>query len=115
MSEHIPPPYGCEWWKIGQSTTFPPEDELFLQLLTQSGFSTFTGPSGLVGARCGRRDVIAIHRGRGKRWNLSFVDDNADQFEALVTDLPSTARVANEWLKGGSLESIRGAITMNEW
>src|SRR5262245_39159468 len=44
----LSPPKGCEWWTIGQPTMHPPQDESFLRQLAESGFSTFTGPSGLL-------------------------------------------------------------------
>lgn len=108
-------PRGCEWWTIGQPTETPPEDELFLRLLTESGISPYTAEGGFLGAKRGHRGVTVIHRGRGRRWHLSFNEDQKDQLEVHVVLLPSKAGVAIEWLNGASLESIRAATPQNEW
>jgi len=115
MADHAPLPNMCKWWEIGQPTVYPAEDELFLQSLAGSGVLTFIGPSNAVGAVSGNRNAMAIHRGRGKRWHLSFGDDRADLLEVHVTNLPSKASLAAEWLNGGSLESLQTALPGNEW
>ena len=110
MSEDSLLPRGCAWWTLGDVTTNPPEDELFLRRLAEAGYLTFTGPSGLVGATSGGRGVVAIHRGRGKRWHLSFAEDELDVLEALVTQLPQKTEIVSAWLNGDSLEETRKCL-----
>jgi len=107
MRELVQPPQGCAWWKPGDPTDNPPEDDRFLRGLAQRGFSTFIGPTGLAGATNEAREVVFIHRGRGKRWELILRAHDADVCAATVIELHTRSNAAIAWLSGQPFEHVR--------
>jgi hypothetical protein len=107
MIDESVPPAGCVWWRPGSVTINPPEDELFLRKLSEAGFATYVGPLGLVGAKNGTRSIVVIHRGRGRRWEITLRDDEFDRYVTNSTKLPDRALAGIAWLCGEPLEKVR--------
>jgi hypothetical protein len=101
------PPTGCSWWRPGDPTRNPPTDELFLRELAEAGFATYIGPIGLMGADTVNRSIIVIHRGMGRRWEVTLREDEVERHITKVTALPEQAAAAIAWLGGESLEKVR--------
>ena len=97
-------------WEIGDPTKHPPVDSGFLETLAKSGFSTYTGPIGICGAKSNTRSVIAIHRGRGKRWELIFRQLDKDVVVTMSTDLIADAKFAAKWLRGETLHIAQDSL-----
>ena len=106
MSEKIDPPENCQWWSSGDSTRYPPEDSEFLSRLANRGFSTYMGEGGLIGAVAGDRWIDVIHRGRGKRWRIGFLQTKSEVYSEVVTSLPSHVNAAIAWLENEPLERV---------
>jgi hypothetical protein len=101
------PPAGCAWWTDGDATSNPPEDEAFLGALAKAGIATYVGPTGLFGARAEDRSIVVIHRGWGRRWEVTLRDGEFDRHTGKVIRLPERAGAAIAWLRGDSLEKVR--------
>ncbi len=106
MTDGPLPPIGCTRWRLGESTSNPPEDELFLRKIAEAGFATYVGPVGLLGTENDARDVVVIHRGWGRRWEVTIREAERDVHTAKVTQLPKRVEAAIAWLRGGSLEMV---------
>ena len=106
MTKDLLLPRNCTWWKRGDPTLNPPEDQEFLSEMAKE-FATYIGSMGLVGAKTQTRDVIVIHRGRGRRWELTLAENKADVHVTLLTLLPARASAAIAWLRGEPLETVR--------
>ena len=94
---------GCERWQIGDATKHPPADGAFLGAVAQAGFLAFTGPGGLCGGKSETRSTIAIHRGRGTKWELVFRENETDVVTTTTTDLANATKAILAWLRGKSL------------
>ena len=101
---------GCEKWKQGDSTKHPPFDANFLAALTEAGFLAFIGPGGLCGGKSDSRTVLAIHRGRGTRWEVVFRDNDSDIVSTMTTDLPGMTMTMLAWLSGKSLTAEENSL-----
>ena len=107
MSHASLPPTGCGWWVLGDTTSNPPEDEVFLGGLAKAGLAPYVGPTGLLGARAEDRSIVVIHRGWGRRWEVTLREGEFDSHVAKVTKLPERVEAAIAWLRGESLEKVR--------
>ena len=107
MTDKSLPPKGCSWWCPGDVTRNPPNDELFLRGLAEAGFATYVGPIGLMGADRANRSIVVIHRGMGRRWEVTLREVEVDRHITKMTALPEQARAAIAWLGGESLEKVR--------
>lgn len=94
---------GCEKWQVGDATKHPPVDAAFLDSLTQAGFTAFIGPGGMCGGKTETRSAIAIHRGRGTKWELIFRENEADVVTTMTTDLGKATASVLAWLQGRAL------------
>lgn len=94
---------GCQHWLPGDPTKHPPLDAWFLEAVTSAGFVAFTGPSGLCGGKTQSRTVIAIHRGRGVKWEVVFRENDADVVTTTTTNLKRMTIAMLSWLQGSSL------------
>ena len=74
-------------WTTGTPTKFPPADESFLQSATDAGFEAFTHDGGLFGGRSAKRAVQMIHRGRGRKWEVIFLEHDSDVVTTTTTEL----------------------------
>ena len=101
---------GLRPWEIGDPTKHPPVDSGFLGTFARSGFLTYTGPIGLCGAKSKTRSVIAIHRGRGKRWELIFRQLDRDIVVTVSTNLVADAKYAANWLQGEKLHVAQDSL-----
>ena len=93
----------CHRWETGAATKHPPHDQAFLGAVTEAGFVAFTGPSGLCGGKSANRTVLAIHRGRGTRWEIVFREHDSDVVTTTTTDLGTVTITMLAWLRGKSL------------
>lgn len=101
---------GCERWNPGDSTKHPPADGICLETLTREGFIAFTGPSGLCGAKSENRTVLAIHRGRGTKWEVVFRENDADVVTTTTTQLAEMTTTMIAWLRGRSLKAEENSV-----
>lgn len=103
-------PENCSWWSDDCETRNPPEDREFLVALSNEGHKTFVGSGGLVGALANGRSVYAIHRGGGKRWELSYYDRDQETLNAVTTNLPRQSPSVSAWLKGDSIDNAEDLL-----
>ncbi len=101
---------GCQRWNQGDSTMHPPVDVRFLHELADAGFVAFTGPGGLCGGKSKSRAVLAIHRGRGTRWEVVFRDNDSDVVTTTTTDLAEMTITVLAWLRGKSLTAEENSL-----
>ncbi len=94
---------GCERWQIGDVTKHPPADAAFLEAVVRAGFLAFTGPGGLCGAKSLTRSTVAVHRGRGVKWEVVFREHESDVVTTTTTDLANIATAVLSWLRGKPL------------
>lgn len=74
-------------WIVGTPTKYSPTDESFLRTATDAGFEPFTHVGGLFGAQSDHRAVHIIHRGRGRKWEIIFLEQDKDVVTTMTTDL----------------------------
>ena len=101
---------GCQHWKLGDSTKHPPADSSFLETLTNAGFLAFMGPGGLCGGKAENRTVLAIHRGRGTKWEIVFRENDSDVVTTTTTDLSDMTITMLAWLRGKSLTAAENSV-----
>jgi hypothetical protein len=101
---------GCDRWAMGDATKHPPVDARFLDALAQAGFVAFTGPGGMCGGKAERRSVVAIHRGRGVKWELAFRERESDLVTTTTTDLGQTIPAVLAWLRGKPLAADENSV-----
>jgi hypothetical protein len=101
---------GCQRWRNGDSTKHPPNDSAFLSAVTEAGFVAFTGPAGLCGGKSKDRTVLAIHRGRGVKWEIIFRENDSDIVTTTTTDLTEMTVAMLAWLRGGSLSADENSV-----
>ncbi len=97
-------------WTDGMATKYPPADVTFLQAATIVGFEAFTHAGGLFGARAAQRAVQIIHRGRGKKWEIIFVEYDSDVLTTTTTDLEQMTTTMLSWLSGKSLTAKEDSV-----
>ena len=97
-------------WTAGTATRFAPADTLFLKAATNAGFEAFTHVGGLFGARADQRAVQIIHRGRGKRWEIIFVENDSDVVSTTTTNLEQMTATMLSWLSGRSLTAQEDSV-----
>ena len=104
---------GCHPWNPGDPTTHPPIDATFLEAIAKQGYVPFTGPAGMFGGKSETRSIVVIHRGRGKKWELIFREQDHDVVSTMTTDLPKATSSVLAWLNGKPLlvepDSLREA------
>ena len=88
-------------------TPNPPEDVEFLRKMAMAGFATYIGSMGLIGAKAENRYVVVIHRGRGRRWEITLGEDEIDTYITKLTRLPERSKAAIAWLSGETLVKVR--------
>jgi len=93
----------CTAWQHGDATKHPPADLAFLDAVSRAGFTAFTGPSGLCGAKSVFRTVVLVHRGRGTKWEVVFREHESDMITTTTTDLAKTTATILSWLRGAAL------------
>ena len=97
-------------WIAGMPTKHPPLDETFLRAAADAGFNAFTHEGGLFGAQSERRSVQIIHRGRGKKWEVVFLERDADVVTTMTTDLEKMTSTILSWLSGRSLTAKEDSV-----
>ncbi|MCA9184328.1 MAG: hypothetical protein R3E01_21190 [Pirellulaceae bacterium] len=97
-------------WTSGMPTKYPPADELFLRAATDAGFEAFTHVGGLFGAQAANRAVQIIHRGRGRKWEVIFMEHDADMVTTTTTDLEQMTITMLSWLSGRSLTAKEDSV-----
>ena len=97
-------------WTAGTATKYAPADALFLQAATNAGFEAFTHTGGLFGARTDQRAVQVIHRGRGKKWEIIFVEHDSDVVTTTTTNLEQMTTTMLSWLSGKSLTAKEDSV-----
>ncbi len=102
--------HGCEQWKQGDYTRHAPLDANFLEALTSAGFMAFVGPGGLCGGKSSSRTVLAIHRGRGTKWEIVFRENDSDVVTTMTTHLPGMTPTMLAWLSGKSLTAEENSL-----
>ncbi len=97
-------------WTTGTVTKYPPADVSFLQAATNAGFEAFTHAGGLFGAQAAQRAVQVIHRGQGNKWEIIFVEHDADMVTTTTTDLNSMTSTMLSWLSGKALTAKEDSV-----
>ena len=97
-------------WTPGTPTKYPPADEAFLRAATDAGFEAFTHVGGLFGAQTVRRAVHIIHRGRGQKWEVIFLEHDSDVVTTTTTDLAQMTTTMLSWLSGKSLTAKEDSV-----
>lgn len=100
----------CQRWNTGDPTKHPPHDRSLLEAVTKAGFVAFTGPSGLCGGKTENRTVLAIHRGRGFKWEIVFRENDTDVVTTTTADLERMTTTMLTWLQGGSLAADEDSV-----
>ena len=101
---------GCKQWMLAEATMHPPADSSFLEALTKAGFLAFIGPAGLCGGKSENRTVLAIHRGRGTKWEIVFRENDSDVVTTTTTDLLNMTTTMIGWLRGKSLTAEENSV-----
>jgi hypothetical protein len=101
---------GCQVWRPGDATQHSPNDRLFLEAITEAGFVAFTGPSGLCGGKSENRTVVAVHRGRGTKWEIVFRESDSDVVTTSTTDLKRMTMTVIAWLRGKMLSADENSV-----
>jgi hypothetical protein len=100
-------------WTAGTPTKYSPTDETFLRSAVAAGFDAFVHAGGLFGAKSAHRAVQIIHRGRGKKWEVIFLEHDSDVVTTTTTDLEQMTSTMLSWLYGKALtakeDSVRAA------
>ena len=99
----------CSPWHFGDETMHPPADREFLEALAR-GLLHVHRPERLVRRKSAHRSAIAIHRGRGKKWELVFREHESDVVTTTTTDLPGTSATVLSWLRGGALSADENSL-----
>jgi len=99
-----------EQWTADTLTKYPPVDSAFLQTATDAGFNAFTHTGGLFGAKAGQRAVHVIHRGRGKKWEVIFLENDIDVLTTMTTNLERMTRTILSWLQGRALAAKEDSV-----
>lgn len=97
-------------WTQGIPTKFAPVDQAFLEAATDAGFDAFTHRGGLFGAQSDHRSVQIIHRGRGKKWEVIFLDRDSDVVTTVTTDLEQLTTTILGWISGRSLTAKEDSV-----
>lgn len=97
-------------WTAGTATKYPPADVSFLQAATNAGYEAFTHAGGLFGAKAAQRAVQIIHRGRGRKWEVVFVERDSDVVTTTTTDLAHMTTTMLSWLSGKSLTAKEDSV-----
>jgi hypothetical protein len=97
-------------WNAGMATRHAPTDTSFLQAATNAGYEAFTHSGGLFGAQAGHRAVQIIHRGRGRKWEVIFVEHDSDVLTTTSTDLPQMTPTILSWLSGKALTAKEDSV-----
>ena len=97
-------------WIAGTPTKYPPDDETFLHAAIGAGFDAFTHSGGLFGAKSGHRAVQIIHRGRGTRWEVVFLEHDSDVVTTTTTNLEQMTSTMLSWLSGKSLAAKENSV-----
>ncbi len=97
-------------WNAGAPTKYAPADESFLRAATDAGFDPFTHVGGLFGAQSGHRAVQVIHRGSGSKWEVIFLERDADVVSTMTTDLEQMTSTILGWLSGRSLTAKEDSV-----
>ena len=97
-------------WVAGTPTKYPPADQSFLQAATDAGFQAFTHVGGLFGAQANHRAVQVIHRGRGRKWEIIFLEHDSDVVTTTTTDLEQMTITMLSWLSGKSLTAKEDSV-----
>lgn len=99
-----------ERWIVGTPTKYSPADESFLRAATDAGFHAFTHVGGLFGAQFDHRAVQIIHRGRGRKWEVIFLERDTDIVTTMTTDLEQMTSTMLCWLSGRSLTAKEDSV-----
>lgn len=99
-----------ERWVAGTQTKHPPSDALFMRTAEQAGFEAFTHTGGLFGARSHQRGVHVINRGRGRKWEVVFLEGERDVVTTMTTDLEGMTITMLSWLSGRSLTAEENSV-----
>ena len=97
-------------WALGEPTKNPPNDEFFLEAVVKAGFNAFTHHGGLCGGRSGLRATHVIHRGRGKKWEVIFLENDSDVLSTTTTDLGNMTTTILLWLRGAALSAEENSV-----
>ncbi|MEZ6100510.1 MAG: hypothetical protein R3E01_16195 [Pirellulaceae bacterium] len=97
-------------WTVGTPTKYSPADETFLRAATDAGFDAFTHDGGLFGAQSSHRSVQIIHRGRGRKWEVIFLERDSDVVTTMTTDLEQMTSTILSWLSGRSLTAKEDSV-----
>jgi len=97
-------------WIVGTPTKYSPTDESFLRTATDAGFEAFTHVGGLFGAQSDHRAVQIIHRGRGKKWEVIFLEQDTDVVTTTTTDLEQMTSTILSWLSGRALTAKEDSV-----
>ena len=99
-----------ENWTRGMPTKYSPSDERFLRVATDAGFDAFTHKGGLFGAQSAQRSVQVIHRGRGQKWEVIFLERESDVVTTMTTNLEEMTSTILSWLSGRSLTANEDSV-----
>lgn len=97
-------------WTQGVPTKYSPADETFLQKAVDAGFDAYTHDGGLFGAKSAHRSVQIIHRGRGRKWEVIFLERESDVVTTMTTDLEQMTSTILSWLSGRSLTAKEDSV-----
>jgi len=110
MKVAFQPPDGCEWWSRGEETKYSPKDQRFVEQMLDLGFNPFVSSHGLFGAKLNDRYVDVIHRGRGRRWKVGFLNvDNEFHKEVhilTVSDRSDCLEAVTAWITAEPMEQF---------
>ncbi|MEM6980101.1 MAG: hypothetical protein AAF539_10595 [Planctomycetota bacterium] len=97
-------------WSPGMPTKHAPIDETFLRTAVNAGFVAYTHFGGLFGAQSDHRSVQIIHRGRGQKWEIIFLEQGSDVVATTTTDLENMTTTVLSWLSGKALTAKEDSV-----
>ena len=97
-------------WTLGMPTKNAPVDEAFLRTAIDAGFDAFTHEGGLFGVQSDHRAVQVIHRGRGRKWEIIFLERETDVVTTTTTNLEQMTSTILSWLSGKSLTAQEDSV-----
>ncbi len=100
----------CEYWPFTRDTAYgcfspAPEELVFLESTTRSGFQAFRFGINNYGAKSSTREGCILERGR-MRWEIRLAEGEERRLLAYVAEFRAAGDAVIEWLRGSCVPEI---------